>query len=172
MVSCQIEGRTQILMKNEDLFHRVYKENYPKVISLCLGFVSGDRDRANDLAQDTFIKVWENLSSFRNEASISTWIYRITVNVCLSHKSWKKHLPLKTDLEAEESANVQKKEKQFQAMYRCIETLSPINKSIILLELEQVPQQEIAGIMGISHEALRTRIHRIKSQLSKCVKNG
>jgi len=159
-------------MKNEELFHRVYRENYPKVISLCLGFVSGDRDKANDLAQETFIRVWENLGSFRNEASISTWIYRITVNTCLTYKTRKKDLPLTTDLVEEESADVQKTELQFRAMYRCIDTLSQINKSIILLELDQVPQQEIAGIMGMSHEALRTRIHRIKSQLSKCVKNG
>jgi len=159
-------------MKNEELFHRVYGENYPKVISLCLGFVSGDRDQANDLAQETFIKVWENLNSFRNEAGISTWIYRITVNVCLSYKNRKKHSLLKVDVAAEENTDARIKEKQFQSMYRCIDNLSPVNKSIILLELEQLPQQEIAGIMGMSHEALRTRIHRIKNQLSKCVKNG
>ena len=159
-------------MKSEDLFRRVYGENYKKVISLCLGFVRGDRDLANDLAQETFVKVWENLSSFRKEANISTWIYRIAVNTCLTHKAGKKHLPLTSEVAVEESADVLKKEKQFEAMYRCIDTLSPINKGIILLELEQLPQQEIANIMGMSHEALRTRIHRIKSQLSKCVKNG
>lgn len=159
-------------MKNEDRFHRVYGENYRKVISLCLGFVSGNHDEASDLAQEIFIKVWENLDSFRNEASISTWIYRITVNTCLTHIKKKKHLPLTKDVAVEESGDVHKKESQFAAMYGCIDTLSSINKSIILLELEQVPQQEIAGIMGMSHEALRTRIHRIKSQLSKCVKNG
>ena len=159
-------------MKNEELFHRVYSENYRRVISLCMGFVSGNRDEASDLTQEIFIKVWENLDSFRNEASISTWIYRITVNTCLTHIKKKKHLPLTTDVAVEESADVQKKELQFSAMYGCIDKLSSINKSIILLELEQVPQQEIAGIMGMSHEALRTRIHRIKSQLSKCVKNG
>lgn len=158
-------------MENNDLFHRVYRENYQKVISLCLGFVSGDRESANDLAQETFIKVWENLGSFRSESSFSTWIYRITVNTCLTYNKKKKHLPLTTDVAVEEPADEQGKELQFQTMYSCINTLSPINKSIILLELEQLPQQEIAGIMGLSHEALRTRIHRIKSQLSKCVKN-
>ena len=159
-------------MKNEEHFHRVYAENYRKVISLCLGFVSGNRDEASDLAQEIFIKVWENLDSFRKEASISTWIYRITVNTSLTHIKKKKHLPLTSDVAVEESEDFQKKETRFAAMYECIDKLSPINKSIILLELEHVPQQEIAGIIGISHEALRTRIHRIKSQLSKCVKNG
>ena len=56
-------------------------------------------------------------------------------------------------------------------MYRCIDKLSAENKSIILLELEGLPQKEIAEITGINHAAIRTRIHRIKDQLSKCVKN-
>lgn len=159
-------------MKNEELFHRVYKENYQKVISLCLGFVNGDPDLAKDLAQETFIKVWENLDSFRNEASFSTWIYRITVNTCLTYTKKKKFLLLSGDVAAEEISDEIKKEQQFQSMYRCIDKLSPLSKSIILLELEQLPQKEIAEIIGMTHEALRTRIHRIKSQLSKCVKNG
>lgn len=159
-------------MKNEELFHRVYRENYRKVISLCLGFVNGDQDLAKDLAQETFIKVWEHMDSFRNEASFSTWIYRITVNTCLTYSKKKKFVPLSVDVAAEENSDELKKEHQFQSMYKCIDKLLPLSKSIILLELEQLPQKEIAEIMGMTHEALRTRIHRIKSQLSKCVKNG
>lgn len=159
-------------MKNEELFHRVYRENYRKVISLCLGFVNGNQDLAKDLAQETFIKVWEHMDSFRNEASFSTWIYRITVNTCLTYSKKKKFVPLSVDVAAEESSDELKKEQQFHSMYKCIDKLLPLSKSIILLELEQLPQKDIAEIMGMTHEALRTRIHRIKSQLSKCVKNG
>lgn len=61
------------------------------------------------------------------------------------------------------------REMQFQKMYRCIDTLAPVNKAIILMELEGLPQKEIAQVMGIKHEAIRTRIHRIKKELSKCV---
>ena len=156
---------------HEDLFHRVYRENYQKVISLCLGFTKGDIGMSRDLAQETFIKVWENLGSFRNDSDISTWIYRIAVNTCLANSNRKNSVPVQKEIPAvEEPEDEQEKELQLESMYACIDGLSPINKSIILLELEQVPQQEIAGVIGISHEALRTRIHRIKLQLSKCVK--
>ncbi|WP_240491750.1 RNA polymerase sigma factor [Flavivirga aquatica] len=55
-------------------------------------------------------------------------------------------------------------------MYQCINTLNKDSKSIILLELEGLRQKEIAEIMGLSHEAIRVRIYRIKNELTKCVK--
>jgi RNA polymerase sigma-70 factor (ECF subfamily) len=60
------------------------------------------------------------------------------------------------------------KEENLNSLYACIEKLSKGNKSIILLELEGVPQKDIAAIMGINHEAIRVRIHRIKIELTKC----
>lgn len=71
------------MKKTPAYFEEVYSDNYPKVIRICMGYVKGDTALAKDLAQEVFIKVWENLASFRNESSISTWIYRITVNTCL-----------------------------------------------------------------------------------------
>ena len=55
-------------------------------------------------------------------------------------------------------------------MYTCINKLNKDNKSIILLELEGLPQKEIAEVMGLTHEAVRVRVHRIKNELTKCVK--
>ena len=63
------------------------------------------------------------------------------------------------------------KEDMLIQLYKCINKLSSANKAIILLELEGLPQLEISEIMGIKHEAIRTRIHRIKQQLTKCVHN-
>lgn len=158
-------------MNFEEQFELIYNNNYPKVIGLCLGYMAGDEDLAKDLAQEVFMKVWENLKTFRNESSLSTWIYRITVNTCLQQLRKKKYLPLTIDIEDEPSHDHVAHENRFKSMYRCIKTLSVENKSIILLELEDLPQLEIAEIMGMSHQAIRTRIRRIKVQLSKCVKN-
>ena len=137
-----------------------------------MGYVSGNRDAAKDLAQEVFIKVWNNLGSFRKESTISTWTYRIAVNTCLMKLRNKKNRPLNISVPTnimDDAESAQEKEKQFQEMYRCIDTLSPTNKAIILMELEALPQKEIAQVMGVNHEAIRTRIHRIKNQLSKCV---
>lgn len=156
-------------MKLKKQFQKTYQENYKNVIGLCLGYVNGDEDKAKDLSQEVFIKVWENLETFRNEAKISTWIYRITVNICLLNNRRKQYPPIQFDLKEDDSTEILAKENQFQEMYRCIGLLSEKNKSIILLELEDVPQFEIAEVMGISHQAIRTRINRIKNELSKCV---
>ena len=69
------------MQQKQSEFQNIYNKHRSKIFKLCLGY-AGDRDIANDLLQDTFIKVWENLEKFRNEAAISTWIYRIAVKTC------------------------------------------------------------------------------------------
>lgn len=157
-------------------FKQVYKENYTKIMRLSMGYASGDVDMAKDLTQEVFIKVWSNLKSFRQESNISTWIYRIAINTCLVNLRKGKSKPLSDSLLSEDilenHEKTQAKEVQYQEMYRCINTLNASNKAIILMELEGLPQKEIADVLGLKHEAIRTRIHRIKSQLSKCVNHG
>nr|WP_321234019.1 RNA polymerase sigma factor [uncultured Psychroserpens sp.] len=157
----------------ENQFKSIYEANYPKVIRLCLGYTNGDSVLSKDLTQEIFIKVWQNLDSFRNQSSISTWIYRIAVNTCLIELRNKKPIRLSNHLNHLEESNESSKEDKevkLKQLYKCISNLKPENKSIILLELEGLPQKGIAEIMGLSHEAIRVRIHRIKNELTKCVK--
>ena len=157
----------------EETYKKIYEDNYPKVMRLCLGYTGGDEPLSKDLAQETFLKIWQHLDSFRNESAIETWIYRITVNTCLAalRKEKKKSGSIKIEnLQlSDETANSAIKERMLSQLYSCINKLTVSNKAIILLELEGLPQQEIATIMGLKHEAIRTRIHRIKNQLTKCV---
>jgi RNA polymerase sigma-70 factor (ECF subfamily) len=123
-------------------FKRVYELNYPKVIRLCLGYTNGNTSLSKDLAQESFIKVWQNLDSFRNESSISTWIYRITVNTCLIELRKKKDVLLSNHLDHLEAFCqdfFDDKEIKLKKLYQCISTLRAENKSIILLELEGLP---------------------------------
>lgn len=163
------------MVENELKFKRIYESNYPKVMRLCLGYVNGDYDTARDLVQEVFIKVWDNLDKFREESSVATWIYRITVNTCLGllrKKNKKiKNIHLESVSIPADDDSTTKREQMLSTLYTCISKLSETNRAIILLELEDLPQNEIAEIMGISHEALRTRIYRIKNQLIKCSNN-
>jgi len=155
-------------------FESMYQANYHKVVRVCKGYVNGDVALANDLTQEVFIKVWEHLHTFRNESSISTWIYRITVNTCLLELRKKKYMKASAHLdriaEAEEELT-STKENQLQRMHNCINKLPKESRSIVLLELEGLPQKEIAKVIGISHEAVRVRVHRIKQSLTKCVQH-
>jgi RNA polymerase sigma-70 factor (ECF subfamily) len=78
------------MKSTEKKYKELYTAHYAKVMRLCLGYVAGDIDVAKDLTQKIFIKIWENLERFRSESSISTWIYRISVNTCLSNLRTKK----------------------------------------------------------------------------------
>jgi RNA polymerase sigma-70 factor, ECF subfamily len=65
-------------------FERLYRSHSSRVFALCLR-MSGSRAKAGELTQDVFVHVWERLSSWRGESALSSWIYRLTVNLVLSN---------------------------------------------------------------------------------------
>ena len=147
-------------------FEEVYTRFSPGIFRVCMGYVN-DHDEAKDLVQETFIAVWKNLSSFRGEANISTWIYRIATNNCLRHieRSKRKRtepLPVQHADSIEHS-----KEEKLNYLYQCISELEETDRIIISLVLEELPQAEIATIVGLSEVNIRVRVHRIKDKLSK-----
>jgi RNA polymerase sigma factor (sigma-70 family) len=157
-------------MVNKDkLFQEIFQANSRKIYHLCYGY-TGDEDTANDLMQETFLKVWQNLDKFRNQSMISTWIYRIAVNTCLSHLRVDKR-QAKDELTdniiesiAEEHSE---KNEQVALLYRCIAQLEENERIIITMVLDEVPYAEIATIAGISEGNLRVKIHRIKQKLTE-----
>lgn len=160
-------------MQNEQVFNTIYQQHYSKVYRLCKGYFNGNESIANDATQETFIKVWQKLSSFKNEANISTWIFRIAANTCLLHlRKASTQKEIKVDILPEkklEEYNVEAEE-QLKKMYACIRQLDETNRMIILLTLEGVEYAAIAYVIGISEENLRVKIHRIKKELTNCVK--
>jgi RNA polymerase sigma factor (sigma-70 family) len=161
-------------MNKEILFNELFSQQYPKVFRLCKGYFCGDHAVASDAAQEVFVKIWENLDGFRNESSISTWIYRITVNTCLlflRKSSSKKEIRTDDFPEMLSESDAEDKEIQLKQMYQCIEKLEETNKMIILMLLEGIEYSEISEVVGITEETLRVRIHRIKKNLTQCVQN-
>lgn len=156
-----------MLRKQGDLFfEEIYKQYSPRVLRLCMGY-TGDAMKADDLLQETFIKVWQNLEKFRGDAQIGTWIYRIAVNTCLQNirlekKNESARMQEGTDVRAEND----QKEQQVQLLYKCITMLEENDRLIIGLYLEEVPYAQIAQAVGITEGNLRVKIHRIKEQLS------
>jgi len=166
-------------MISEEDFTTIYTTHAPKVHRLCLGYASGDTERANEWLQETFIKVWKHKNSFKGNSSIDTWIYRIAVNVCIGDlRKSKKRVAINEEVLSKHGSNFNdedhavEQEENIKKMYRCIDQLNEQNRALILLELENIPQATIAATVGLAHGTLRTRLSRIRKSLLKCIKNG
>jgi len=157
------------MTQNEALFKSIFDRNNRKVYHLCYGY-TGDSDAANDLMQETFIKVWQNLDKFRNQSQISTWIYRIAVNTCLSYLRVEKRKvtdEINERIIETKADEVSDKQEQVNQLYKCIAQLEENERIIITMVLDEVPYQEIAEISGISEGNLRVKIHRSKNKLTE-----
>lgn len=156
-------------MDKEALFKEIFRNNSRKIYHLCYGY-TGDDDSANDLMQETFMKVWQNLDKFRNQALISTWIYRIAVNTCLSYLRVQKRQAkdeLTDNIIENKPEETSEKNNQIAQLYKCIAQLEENERIIITMVLDEVPYPEIAEVSGISEGNLRVKIHRIKSKLTE-----
>jgi RNA polymerase sigma-70 factor (ECF subfamily) len=147
-------------------FEEIYKTYWSKVFRICMGYVN-DHDWAKDIAQETFVTIWQQLPKFRNESAIGTWIFRIASNNCLRQIERQNRMP-KTEMpeQIEDTIN-HDIEPAVQFLYKCIAELPEIDRLIISLELEDVKQAEIAKIVGLSESNTRVKIYRIKERLAK-----
>lgn len=158
-----------------ELFEAIYSQHFPMVLQICLGFVKGDKDTANDLSQEVFMSVWSNFDKFKGDSSYKTWIYRITVNTCLQYvKKNKKENTFSTpEIENQPSSiatehtinhNVPK-------LYKAIGQLKKLDRLIIMMVLENQDYNSISEIIGINPINVRVKIHRIKKRLATILKN-
>jgi RNA polymerase sigma-70 factor, ECF subfamily len=151
-------------------FEDIYKNYWPKVFRLCMGYVNNTA-WAKDIAQETFITVWQQLPKFRNESSVGTWIYRIASNHCLRQIDKEKRIlkiTLQSDFVEEVNPSIENK---LALLYKSISELQETDRIIISLELEDLKQSEIASIVGISEANVRVKIHRIKEKLQQKFKD-
>ena len=151
-------------------FDGIYKAYWSKVFRICMGYVN-DHDWAMDIAQETFITIWQQLPKFRGEAAIGTWIFRIASNHCLRQIERQNRMP-RTEMPEQIAEHIEPdREPQVQFLYQCIAELPEIDRLIISLELEDVKQAEIAKIVGLGETNVRVKVHRIKERLAKKFKD-
>ncbi|NAS32070.1 sigma-70 family RNA polymerase sigma factor [Flavobacteriaceae bacterium R38] len=163
-------------MNKEEYFAEVYEQNKDKIYRLCLGFMGNTFD-ADDLLQEILIKIWSNLSSFKGNSSISTWIYRIATNTAILYSKRRnkldnKHTRLTSHNEIIASSEVDssKPEREINKLYIAISSLKEIDRIVIGLLLEGNSYNEIANITGLKISNVGVRINRIKKALNKKLK--
>ncbi|KUF42387.1 RNA polymerase sigma factor [Myroides marinus] len=159
------------MSKYKAIFESLYQQYWQRIYRLALGYVN-DADWAKDIAQETFVNVWNQLPKFRAEAEYNTWIYRIAVNICLRQIERSKKVVSDQDkVQRSKSVEEEYQEVNTQRLYKSISELTEINRIIISLTLEGMDQKQIADVTGITHANVRTRVHRIKEELYQKLNN-
>lgn len=162
-------------MNREQLFSEVVRENRQRIFRICSRYFADPHDR-EDACQETLIRIWENLHTFKGSSKLSTWIYRVTVNTCLlnirSSRRYEK-LPFRevfsgleaTQGPAEPLEIVDNEEIRFAFIAGSLQSMSPGDRALVTLYAEGLSTRELADITGISEANVRVRIHRIRERI-------
>lgn len=147
-------------------FERVVKQYKNTIYTVCFMF-SKDSGEVNDLFQDVLITLWKGFATFKGESNMGTWIWRVSLNTCISSERKKKivSVPLTMDIDLFE--DIDEDSKQIKMLYDRISRLKSFDRAIILLWLENFSYEEISAIVGITVKNVSVRLFRIKEELKK-----
>lgn len=168
----------------QELFGEVVRAHQPLVFTTCLGFTHS-REDAEDLTQEVFISAYQQLSRFKGDSKISTWLYRIAVNASLNHMRNSKRRSVFQRIEGlfvRDKAEVQPaamplgdnpeqlliSAQEREAVQQAIDSLPQSQRvAFTLSRYDELPQSEIAAIMSISEGAVEQLLQRAKGNLRK-----
>ena len=156
------------MKEKETEFSGLVKRYKNTIYTVCYLF-SKDQDEVNDLFQETLINLWRGFDSFKGQCDVKTWIWRVSLNTCLTAERKKKHsvetVPLSMDINL--FTDTDDDTRQIQQLYSRINKLGLVDRAIILLWLENMSYEEIGQIIGISTKNVSVKLVRIKEQLKK-----
>jgi RNA polymerase sigma-70 factor (ECF subfamily) len=178
------------LQENGDM--EAFKQIMNKYNKIIYGFCfryTGNREDAEDLSQDVFIKVYRNISSFRRESKFSTWLYRLAVNTCLNHIRWQKHekinemISISPDEKKDENrqsdirdhaANPEQEMLNKELGMIINKTVAQLNykqRSVLILkDFQGRSYEEIAEIMNMNTGTVRSTLSRGRLNVAKQIK--
>lgn len=145
----------------------------PKLLGLCLRYMQ-DRDEAEDVMQDSFVKIFTQLHSYRGEGSFEGWAKRVAVNTALTALKKKKGIYFERNLTVVESIDFSEDEHQhlnIAEITACMESLAPGYRTIVNLFLvEGFSHREIAEQLDITESTSRSQYARARQALMKLLK--
>ncbi|WP_163326040.1 RNA polymerase sigma factor [Draconibacterium mangrovi] len=153
-----------IIQKNQGIIHKV-----------CNIYCDTEDDRS-DLFQEIVVQLWKSYPNFRKESKVSTWMYRVALNTAITTFKKSKRRPDQSSLtfdnfQIEDEKYDTETEENIKVLHKAIQQLTGIEKSIVLLFLENKKYEEIAEITGITQNYVRVKMNRIKKKLKKLMVN-
>ena len=162
-------GRNRNLNTMKELekeFANVVRENKATIYTVCYMF-SNDKEEVEDLFQEVLIALWGGFKAFRGESKVSSWIYRVALNTCISAERKKSRRPDTTRLAMDINlfSDTDEESRQAQMLRQRISKLGVFDRAIILLWLENLSYEEIGAIVGITAKNVSVRLVRMREQL-------
>ena len=156
----------------EQEFLSVIREYERVIYKVCYLYTTKNAP-LGDLYQEVVLNIWKAYPKFRKECKVSTWIYRIALNTCISFIRKEKNIPELVTLTKEADWMTEDRDpltEMLRELYRLINHLGQLDKSIILLYLEEKSYEEISEITGLTVTNVATKLSRIKDKLKKMKK--
>ena len=148
-------------------FEQMVRTHRSTIYTVCYMF-SNDQDEVADLFQEVLIGLWKSFPSYEERGDVRSWIYRVSLNVCISidrKKQRHKTVPLTMDIDPYEEVDTNQNSRQMDQLRKRIAKLGQFDRAIILLWLENMSYDEIAAVMGITVKNVSVRLYRIKEEL-------
>jgi RNA polymerase sigma factor, sigma-70 family len=155
------------IKESEQQFAELVKAHKSTIYTVCYMF-SKDEDEVNDLFQEVMVNLWKGFGSFEGRSDVRTWVYRVSLNTCISDdrkKKRRKTVPLSMDINLFEDRDADSR--QVQMLNKRISQLGAFDRAIILLWLENMSYEEIGQVVGITAKNVSVRLYRIKEQLKQ-----
>ena len=153
----------------EKQFLEIVRNNQGIIHKVCNIYCDNEEDR-NDLVQEILAQLWKSFPSFRNESKFTTWMYRVALNTAITSFKKYKRQPDRTPLSSQnfqiaDEIISSETEDHIRLLRGAVSKLTGIEKSIILLYLENKGYEDIAEITGITQNYVRVKMNRIKKKL-------
>ena len=147
-------------------FAQIVQENKRRIYTVCYMF-SKDADEVNDLFQEILVNLWKGLQSYEGDKFISTWVWRVSLNTCINYSKKQKRalekVPLDVNINLFE--DMDDDSMQIRQLYDRINKLGYIDRSIILMWLENLSYDDIGSILGITAKNVSVKLVRIREKL-------
>lgn len=155
------------MKENEKDFADLVRQYKSSIYSVCYMFAK-DADEADDLFQEVLINLWKGMAMFRHESRISTWIWRVSFNTCISaDRKRKRNKEVRLSMDVDLFENTDEDIRQIQMLHNRIHRLKPFDRAIVMLWLEGISYEEIGAIVGITVKNVSVRLVRIKEMLKQ-----
>lgn len=156
---------------NKEVFLQLLESNKGIIFKVCNMYCSDPEDQ-KDLVQEVIIQLWNSHEKFDGRSKLSTWIYRVALNVAISSyrktKTKSKHIAaFEVDFLEIAEETPQENDEDLKLLKHFIDQLDELNKALIILYLDENNYEEIAAILNISPSNVGTKINRIKKRLKE-----